>query len=181
MREYFFCVSILVLMYFFREYFNVSTFFWREHFFGVSTFACVLFAWVLSAWVLILREYFLREYFLYDYFFFAWVPFWCEYFLGSVSVWVFLRWCIFCVGTFWVSTFFAWVLILRINFSIYCGLFVLIYQDGDKKSAINRKINSQIKKPHLKMIQLKTITYFASESFAWVFFALVFARVLLRE
>ena len=33
------------------------------------------------------------------------------------------------------------------------------YQGEDKKSAINKKINSQIKKPHLKMIQLKTIIY----------------------
>ena len=30
---------------------------------------------------------------------------------------------------------------------------------GQKKSAINKKINSQIKKPHLKMIQLKTMLY----------------------
>ena len=56
---------------------------------------------------------------------------------------------------------------MRINFFlIYCGLFVLIlvkktknkkktYQDEDKKSAINKKKNSQIKKPHLKMIQIK--------------------------
>ena len=29
------------------------------------------------------------------------------------------------------------------------------YQDVDKKSAINKKINSQIKKPHLKMITIK--------------------------
>ena len=29
------------------------------------------------------------------------------------------------------------------------------YQDEDKKSAINKKINSQIKKPHLKMIPIK--------------------------
>ena len=29
------------------------------------------------------------------------------------------------------------------------------YQDGNKKSAINKKINSQIKKPHLKMIPIK--------------------------
>ena len=28
------------------------------------------------------------------------------------------------------------------------------YQDEDKKSAINKKINSQIKKPHLKMIPI---------------------------
>ena len=29
------------------------------------------------------------------------------------------------------------------------------YQDEDKKSAMNKKINSQIKKPHLKMIPIK--------------------------
>ena len=29
------------------------------------------------------------------------------------------------------------------------------YQDEDKKSAINKKINSQIKKPHLKMVPIK--------------------------
>ena len=29
------------------------------------------------------------------------------------------------------------------------------YQDEEKKSAINKKINSQIKKPHLKMIPIK--------------------------
>ena len=29
------------------------------------------------------------------------------------------------------------------------------YQDEDKKSAINKKINSQIKKPHLKIIPIK--------------------------
>ena len=29
------------------------------------------------------------------------------------------------------------------------------YLDEDKKSAINKKINSQIKKPHLKMIPIK--------------------------
>ena len=29
------------------------------------------------------------------------------------------------------------------------------YQDEDKKSAINKKISSQIKKPHLKMIPIK--------------------------
>ena len=29
------------------------------------------------------------------------------------------------------------------------------YQDEDKKSAINKKINSQIKNPHLKMIPIK--------------------------
>ena len=29
------------------------------------------------------------------------------------------------------------------------------YQDEDKKSAINKNINSQIKKPHLKMIPIK--------------------------
>ena len=29
------------------------------------------------------------------------------------------------------------------------------YQDEDKKSAINKKIKSQIKKPHLKMIPIK--------------------------
>ena len=29
------------------------------------------------------------------------------------------------------------------------------YQDEDKKSAINKKINSLIKKPHLKMIPIK--------------------------
>ena len=29
------------------------------------------------------------------------------------------------------------------------------YEDEDKKSAINKKINSQIKKPHLKMIPIK--------------------------
>ena len=29
------------------------------------------------------------------------------------------------------------------------------YQDEDKKSAINKRINSQIKKPNLKMIPIK--------------------------
>ena len=29
------------------------------------------------------------------------------------------------------------------------------YQDEDKKSVINKKINFQIKKPHLKMIPIK--------------------------
>ena len=29
------------------------------------------------------------------------------------------------------------------------------YQDEDKKSTINKKINPQIKKPHLKMIPVK--------------------------
>ena len=29
------------------------------------------------------------------------------------------------------------------------------YQDEDKKSAMNKKNNSQIKKPHLKMIPIK--------------------------
>ena len=33
------------------------------------------------------------------------------------------------------------------------------YQDEDKKSAINKKINSQIKKPHLKMIPIKDKKY----------------------
>ena len=33
------------------------------------------------------------------------------------------------------------------------------YQDEDKKSAINKKINSQIKKPHLKMILIKRQLY----------------------
>ena len=64
-----------------------------------------------------------------------------------------------------------WVfLIWELIFFIYCRLFVLIlvvfvlclvkkkqhknYQDEDKKSAIKKK-NSQIKKPHLKMIPIK--------------------------
>ena len=33
------------------------------------------------------------------------------------------------------------------------------YPDVDKKSAINKKINSQIKKPHLKMIPIKDKKY----------------------
>ena len=36
------------------------------------------------------------------------------------------------------------------------------YQDEDKKSAINKKINSQIKKPHLKIIPIEDLLQFVT-------------------
>ena len=43
----------------------------------------------------------------------------------------------------------------RINFFIYCGLFVLILVVFFMLSPNNKKNNSQIKKYHLKMIPIK--------------------------